>query len=158
MDQLNARINIRPDALQFPLSTVHTRLGMSAVLRLYGVPDDVTGVFVRIFKRDGAHFDIPTNLHTDGTRCAYVIGTCFPDTGATYYEVHATDARGNATSLGRGMVWTRPHSVTGTPIAPGEAVQVAQIPAKSGGMVNVYMVQDEFGSWVYEAETVEGES
>lgn len=148
--QINARIKLNPERLNFPLSMIYARVGHSFVLLVEKVPEDCTDPFVRIFRPDGAYFDIPGNIGEDGC-LFYIIGTCFPFVGNAYYEIHATDASGNPTALGEGMLNIKPFSVSTDPMQPGAPVNVAQIPAAGGGYVQIRMVKDSAGEWVYEA-------
>lgn len=158
MEQTNAIINLAPSRLNFPLAPIYPRRGHSFVFDLRDAPADVTRLFVRIFRPNGAYFDVPANWHEDGRYTAYAIGTCFPDIGCCRYEIHASDYRGNPTALGEGIVTISDFSTTASPAETGEPVQVAQIPARGGGFVNVFMVCDEYGQWVYEAERVEDQT
>jgi len=151
MDQLNALIELNPRRLGAQLVSMTARTGHSMRIALKGVPGDVTGVFLRIFKPNGAYFDFPCNEHPNGAWTVYVIGTAFPDQGDATYEVHATDALGHPTALGMGALSVLPFSVTSTPITPGSTVTVAQVPTSDGSFVQIQMVQDEVGQWVYRA-------
>lgn len=156
MEQINAYIELSPQRLVRPLATAFPRRGHSFVFAFTRAPADVIGLFVRVFRPNGAYFDVPANWHSElRYHSAYAIGTCFPDVGDARYEVHATDARGNPTALGAGALRIADFSTTASPAETGDPVQVAQIPARGGGFVNVLMVKDEHGQWVYEAETME---
>ena len=151
MDQYNAIINCRPSDLSHENERICVRLGHSIRAAVKSVPDDVTDVFLRVFKPDGSYFDFPTNERPNGIHTVYVIGTAFPDVGESRYEVHASDALGNPTAIASGRLKILPFSVSSTPIAPGSTVTVAQIPTVDGAMVQIQMVRDEVGQWVYRA-------
>ena len=150
MDQINAIIHCQPGNLARPTAKLTARQGASFVLGAKNVPDDVTQVYLRIFRPDGAYYDIPGNAHAAG-RTFYAIGTCFPDVGSARWELHATDARGNPTALAFGPLEVLPFSAGGDPVTPGETVTVCQIPTADGAMVQVRMVLDETGHWTYQA-------
>lgn len=156
MEQTNADVRVDVARLNFPLAPLHARAGHSFAVRLKGVPSDVRGVYVRLFRPDGAYYDIRANEHADGSWTAYAVGTCFPSEGASSYEVHADDAHGNPTSLGAGTLDVAPFSASTSPVEPGEAVRVCEIPTKDGALVQVRMVKDESGEWVYEAVLPDG--
>lgn len=158
MNQINATINLDSKRLNVPRVPIHPRLGHSFAVELVNAPDDVLDVFVRIFRPDGSYFDFPANERPNGVWLVYIIGTAFTTVGSSVYEIHATDARGNPTALGFGTVFVEPFSVTTTPIQPGAVITVAQIPTADGAMVQIRMVQDEVGQWVYEALVPGGES
>lgn len=151
MEQYNAIINCRISNLSLDCERANVRRGHSARFAVKCVPDDVTGVFLRIFKTDGSYFDFPCNYHPNGTWTILVIGTAFPDVGTSSYEVHATDADGNATALALGELRILPFSVTSSPVTAGSTVTVAQVPTADGSMVQIQMVLDEAGQWVYRA-------
>jgi len=151
MDQYNAIINCRTRNLGLDAETVTARKGHSIRVAVKSAPDDVTALFVRVFKPNGAYFDFPANMRPSGVWTCQIIGTAFPDEGEARYEVHATDSAGNPTAIATGALHVLPFSVTSTPIAPGATVTVAQIPAADGSMVQIQMVQDEVGQWVYRA-------
>lgn len=151
--QINARIKLNAERLNFPLSMLYPRTGHSFRLLVEKVPSDCTSPFVRVFRPNGSYFDIPGNIGSSGVTF-YIIGTCFPDAGSAKYEIHATDSEGNPTALGEGLLEIKLFSTTTTPVTPGTPVQVAQIPAQGGGVVQIQMVQDSVGEWTYQALTV----
>lgn len=154
MELSNAIVSVSPMRLDIQLARIHARIGHSAIIRIVRVPDDIQRLFLRVFKADHTYFDIPANEHkTPGVWTARVIGTCFPETGEVKYEVHAEDAEGNSTALGEGIVAIAAFSTTTSPVAVGSPVTVAQVPTPSGSMVQVQMVQDENGQWVFQAVT-----
>lgn len=155
MDQLNAIVTCRVARLGRDSETVEVRAGHSARIGIRGAPDDITRVVLRVFRPDGSYHDIPANRHPNGNCTAYVIGTCFPETGTARYEVHALDARGNPTAIAAGRLVVSPFSVSTDPIEPGAEISVAQVPTRDGAMVQIRMVMDELGNWVYQAVTGE---
>ena len=150
-DMVNANVVVNARRLDWPLRAWHARVGHSFSARLHGVPGDVTGVFARVFRVDGSYSDFRANMRPNGEWLLYVIGTAFPSVGSARYELHGTDARGNATALGCGLLDVRGFSVTAEPVEPGAALTVAQIPTADGSFVQIRMVRDTSGEWVYEA-------
>ena len=148
--QMNARIKLNPERLNFPLPMIYARTGHSFRILAEKFPEDCTAPYIRVFRPDGAYFDIPGNIGEDGC-IFYIIGTCFPLVGHASYEIHATDSEGNPTAIGEGKLEIKTFSASSSPLEPGRPVNIAQIPAKGGGFVQVRMVQDETGEWVYEA-------
>lgn len=152
MENVNAVIDLNVRRLNFPLVPLHPCKGRSFTVLLRNVPADVTDVHLRVFNAEGAFYDIRANERRDGTRLAYVIGTCFPAAANVIYEIHATDARGNPAALGWGVCSVGDFSAPADAVEPSAPLQVAKIPAKDGGWVSVCMIKDEFGNWVYEAD------
>lgn len=151
MDRVNAIINCNVMRLDRDAETIHARVGHSLRIAAKGVPSDVTGLFIRLFRPDGAYYDVPGNEHPNGIWTIYAIGTTVPSEGDSRYEIHASDAYGNPAAIARGRMKVLPFSTTGTPAEPGEVMTIAQIPTADGAMVQVRMVKDESGSWVYQA-------
>lgn len=151
MEQTNATVRVDAARLNFPLAPLHARAGHSFRVLLAGVPADVEGVYVRLFRPDGAYYDVRANEHASGAWTAYAVGTCFPAAGQSSYEVHAEDARGNPTALGAGTLDVAPFSASSSPSEPGAPVRVCEIPTKDGALVQIRMVLDDAGEWVYEA-------
>lgn len=145
----NQTIEIRPDRLDVQLAKLHARQLHSFTARLVGLPTDVTGVFIRLFSaQGGGFFDVPVSLRPNGTTgICYLIGTCFPDVGEVRYEVHAFDARGNATALGAGSAAVEPFSSSGTPIEPGVPVVLDRIRDASGNWHTIKAVPDGAGGF-----------
>lgn len=156
MEQTNATVRVDAARLNFPLAPLHARAGHSFRMLLAGVPADVEGVYVRLFRPDGAYYDVRANEHAGGAWTAYAVGTCFPAAGRSSYEVHAEDARGNPTALGAGTLDVAPFSASSSPSEPGAPVRVCEIPTKDGALVQIRMVLDDAGEWVYEAVLPEG--
>jgi hypothetical protein len=150
-DMVNANVVVNAKRLDWPLRAWHARVGHSFSARLHGVPGDVAGVFARVFRVDGSYSDFRANMRPNGEWLVYVIGTAFPAVGSARYELHGTDARGNAAALGCGLLDVRDFSVTAEPVEPGAALTVAQIPTADGSFVQIRMVRDTSGEWVYEA-------
>ena len=55
MDQINAEVDCDVSRLDFPLRAWKARQGHNFVALFRRVPADVTGLFVRVFKGDGAY-------------------------------------------------------------------------------------------------------
>lgn len=149
MNQYNAIIDLNPCRLGYLRSPWSARQHSSFVARMLNAPDDVTDVFVRIFKpNNGGFFDIPATQNGNGDWTARVIGTCFPAVGDGWYEVHGTDADGNPTSLGKGKCKVYPFSIGGNAILPGAPLSVATLPDETGALHQIVAVQlgDE---WTY---------
>lgn len=78
--------------------------------------------------------------------------TCFPSTGESKYEVHATASDDQPAAIGEGRLLVQPFSVTATPAEPGAVQQVAELPTSDGGTVQVVMVYED-GAWKMRAVT-----
>ena len=149
MELYNAIIKLDTERLNFPRPTLHARQLHSFTAIIRDIPDDVTDVILRIYKIDRqAHFDIPVSRRGESAQGeAYIIGTCFPDCGTSYYEIHAYDSRGNATSLGRGGVCIDAFGGTGSPIEPGQSVPIMQITDATGALHTIRAVSDGEGGY-----------
>lgn len=142
-NQVNQVIQLSPERLDRTLATIHARQLHSFVALVVNIPTDVTSVVLRLFKTDRvSHYDIPVNRRPNGTGLAYAIGTCFPDVGASFYEIHAYDARGNMTALGEGEVLIDRFSASGEPLTPGVSRPVMQIADATGALHTIVAVFD----------------
>lgn len=150
MDQINAEIDCDVSRLDFPLRAFKARAGHNFVALFRRVPADVTSLFVRVFKANGAYFDVTAREHPDGRWTVRIPAACFPDEGDFKYEVHATAADDQPAAIGEGRLLVRPFSTTTTPIAVGTVQKVAQLPCQGGGFVQVVMKWDGF-EWMPEA-------
>lgn len=150
MDQTNAIVDCDATRLNFPLRAFRARQGHNFVARFRRVPADATGLFVRVFKADGAYYDVTAHEHADGTWTARIPAACFPAAGESRYEVHATAADGEPCALGEGRLSVAPFSTTTAPVEPGAVQEVAQIPCAGGGFVQVVMKWDGY-EWMPEA-------
>lgn len=150
MDQINALIYCNVDRLDFPLRPLKARQGHNFVALFRRVPADVTGLFVRIFKANGAYFDVTGREHPDGGWTVRIPAACFPSAGDFRYEVHATASDDQPAALGEGALQVLAFSTTTAPIAPGTVQEVAQLPCEGGGFVQVVMKWDGF-EWMPEA-------
>lgn len=150
MDQTNAIIDCDVSRLNFPLRPLHARQGHNFVARFRRVPADVTRLYVRLFKAGGAYYDVTAQEHADGTWTARIPAACFPSTCETEYEVHATAADDEPCAIGRGRLSVGPFSTTAAPAEPGAVQEVARIPCRGGGSVDVVMTWDGY-EWVPEA-------
>lgn len=150
MDQINAEVDCDVSRLDFPLRPFKARAGHSFVALFRRVPADVTGLFVRVFKGNGAYFDVMGHEHPDGGWTVRIPAACFPSTGEFSYEVHAVAADDQPTAIGEGRLLVGPFSTTTAPVAPGTVQEVAQLPCEGGGFVQVVMKYDGF-EWMPEA-------
>ena len=112
---VNANVVVDTRRLDWPLQAWHARVGHSFSARIHGVPGDVTDVFARVFRVDGSYSDIKANMRPNGEWLVYVIGTAFPAVGSARYELHGTDAHGNAAALGCGFLDVRDFSASAEP-------------------------------------------
>lgn len=158
MDQVNAVIDCDVARLNISLRPWFARQGHNFVVDFRRVPADVVKLFVRVFRANGAYFDITANEHQDGRWTARVPAACFGEVGDFSYEVHATAADDQPCAIGEGRISVGPFSTTTTPVEPGEIQEVQQLPCEGGGFVQVMMKWDGF-SWVpcavYNAGVVE---
>ena len=150
MEQKNATIDCCLTRLNFPLRPMYARQGHNFVALLQCVPDDVTKLFVRIFRANGAYFDVTAHEHADGRWTARIPAACFPEAGNFHYEIHATAADDEPAALGEGLLLVQPFTTTTTPVAVGTVQEVAQLPCEGGGFVQVVMKWDGF-EWMPEA-------
>lgn len=150
MDQINAEVDCDVSLLDFPLRPFKARQGHNFVALFRRVPADVTGLFVRVFKVNGAYFDVTGCEHPDGGWTVRIPAACFPDAGESRYEVHAVAADDQPAAIGEGRLQVLPFSTTTTPIAPGAVQEVAQLPCEGGGFVQVVMKWDGY-EWMPEA-------
>ena len=150
MDQINAVVDCDVSRLDFPLRAWKARQGHNFVALFRRVPADVTKLFVRVFKSNDAYFDITAHEHPDGGWTARVPAACFPYEGDFKYEVHSTASDDQPAAIGEGRLLVQPFSTTTTPIAPGTVQEVAQLPCKGGGFVQVLMKWDGH-EWMPEA-------
>ncbi|MBO7686917.1 MAG: hypothetical protein J6V72_11070 [Kiritimatiellae bacterium] len=149
-EQMNAEIDCDVARLDFPLRKWKAKQGHNFVARFRRVPADVSGLFARVFKENGAYFDVTGVESPDGGWTVRIPAACFPTVGDFKYEVHATASDGEPAAIGEGQIAVAPFSVTTTPITPGTVQVVSQIPCEGGGMVQVVMKWDGF-EWVMEA-------
>ena len=150
MEQINAVVDCDVSRLDFPLRPFKARQGHNFVVRFRRVPTDVTELFVRVFKANGAYFDVTAFEHIDGTWTARIPGACFPSEGDFRYEVHATASDNQPTAIGEGVLQVKPFSTTTTPVPVGTVQEVAQLPCEGGGFVQVVMKWDGY-EWMPEA-------
>lgn len=155
---VNAIVKIDTRNLHQPLEPLTPRFASSYNVKFVNAPQDVGGVFVRVFKGDGqSYFDCPATQDGNGDWSAYLIGTCFPAVCRSFYEVHAVDEQGNPTSLGRGNLIVEPFSMGGEPIEAGTVITVATLPDKQGRIHRVVAVNigtAEKPEWTWEVSDV----
>ena len=152
MDQINAEVDCDVSRLDFPLRAWKARQGHNFVALFRRVPADVTGLFVRVFKGNGAYFDVTAHEHPDGGWTVRIPAACFPAELDGKYEVHAYAADDQPTAIGEGRLVVQPFSATaavGT-VPDGETQQVATLPTADGGTVQVVMVYAD-GEWRMQA-------
>lgn len=150
MEQINAIVDCDVARLDAPLRPWKARQGHNFVALFRRVPADVTGLFARVFKANGAYFDITGHEHPDGGWTVRIPAACFPNAGEFRYEVHATAADDQPAAIGEGRLSVASFSTTTTPIEPGTVQEVAQLPCEGGGFVQVVMKWDGF-EWVQAA-------
>lgn len=150
MDQVNAYIDCDVARLNIPLRTFFARVGHNYVARFRRVPADVTRLFVRVFRANGAYYDISANEHMSGEWSARIPAACFGEVGSFRYEVHATAADDEPCAIGEGGIVVGPFTTTTNPDKPGAVQTVAELPCEGGGYVQVVMKWDGY-AWVQEA-------
>lgn len=150
MDQVNAIVDCDVERLNFPLRPFFARAGHNFVARFRRVPADVTALFVRLFRENGAYFDVTAHEHPNGDWTARIPAACLPLKGDYIYEVHATASDDEPAAIGEGRLTVGSFSTTTTPIQPGTVQTVAQLPCEGGGFVQVVMKWDGF-EWMPEA-------
>lgn len=150
MDQTNAIIDCDIARLNIPLRPFYARTGHNFVARFRRVPADVTRLFVRVFRSNGAYYDISAVEHPDGGWSARIGAACFGEAGEFRYEVHATAADDEPCAIGEGRLVVEPFTTTTSPDKVGVVQKVAELPCEGGGVVQVVMKWDGF-AWVQEA-------
>ena len=81
MEQVNATVDCDVSRLDRPLRPFRARQGHCFVALFRHVPADVTEVFVRVFRENGAYFDITAHEHRGGEWTARIPAACFPSAG-----------------------------------------------------------------------------
>ena len=150
MEQINAVIDCDVSRLDFPLRAMKARAGHNFVALIRRAPADVTGLFVRVFRENGAYFDVTAREHLGGEWVARIPAACFPAPVDSKYEIHATASDDQPAAIGEGRLVVAPFSTTTSPIEPGTVQEVAQLPCEGGGFVQVVMKWDGF-EWMPEA-------
>lgn len=150
MEQINAEIDCDVSRLDFPLRPWKARQGHNFVARFRRVPADVTKLFARVFRANGAYFDVTAHEHPDGGWTVRVPAACFPEQGEFKYEVHATAADDEPAAIGEGRLLVQPFTTTTTPLPIGTVQEVAQLPCEGGGYVQVVMKWDGY-EWMQQA-------
>ena len=143
-DQVNAIIDLDVTRLNFPLRPLYARRYKSFVALLRNAPADVQAVKIRLWKagEENFYYDFPCNPKPDGSWLCYIIGTAFPESGASRYEVHATDAKDNPTALGGGEVLVGAFAYTNVPATPGSTVDIETIHDANGNVLILRAVFD----------------
>ena len=108
MDQVNAIVDCDVERLNFPLRPFFARAGHNFVARFRRVPADVTALFVRLFRENGAYFDVTAHEHPNGDWTARIPAACFPLKGDYIYEVHATASDNEPAAIGEGRLTADP--------------------------------------------------
>ncbi len=150
MDQTNAIVDCDVSRLDVPLRPFRARQGHGFVAVLRRVPADVEGVFVRVFRANGAYFDVSAHEHRGGDWVVRIPAACFPSSGDFGYEVHGVAADGQPCAIGEGRLAVQSFSMTTSPVAVGSVQEVAQLPCEGGGFVQVVMKWDGH-EWMPEA-------
>lgn len=150
MEHVNATVNCDVSRLDRPLRPFKARQGHGFVALFRHVPADVEKAYVRVFKENGAYFDVTAHEHRGGEWTARIPAACFPSAGEFKYEVHATAADGQPCAIGEGRLVVDPFSTTTEPVAIGTVQEVAQLPCSGGGFVQVVMKWDGY-EWMPEA-------
>ena len=150
MEQINAVIDCDVSRLDFPLRAMKARAGHNFVALIRRAPADVTGLFVRVFRENGAYFDVSAHEHPGGEWVVRIPAACFPAPVESKYEIHATASDDQPAAIGEGRLVVDPFSTTTTPLPVGTVQEVAQLPCEGGGYVQVVMKWDGF-EWMPEA-------
>lgn len=150
MEQVNAEIECDVSRLNFPRRPWYARQGHGFVARLLRVPADVTKVFARVFRANGAYFDVTGHEHRDGSWTVRIPAACFPEAGDFHYEIHGVSADDEPAAIGEGQLLVQPFSTTTTPLPIGTVQEVCQMPCEGGGYVQVVMKWDGY-EWMQQA-------
>lgn len=151
MDQINAEVDCDVSRLDFPLRAWKARQGHNFVALFRRVPADVMDLFVRVFRANGAYFDVQAHEHQGGEWTVRIPATCFPAVGDFKYEVHATASDDQPAAIGEGRLVVDAFS-SGSAPTEGEVRQVAELPTEDGGTVQVVMVYED-GAWTMRVVT-----
>lgn len=148
MNQVNIRIRLNPQQLNFPLPTMYARQLHSFVAAVENIPDDVTAVYVSVFTPGGTRYDVPVARRPNSAAgVAYLLPTLFPAVGSAKYEVRASDSSGFETALGSGAVDVAAFSTPMTPTPPDVPVLIQQIPDAQGRLHSIRAVPDGEGGY-----------
>ena len=150
MEMYNAIIDIDVERLNLPRRPIFVRQSHAHALKLRGVPADVTNVYVRLFRANGAYFDVAAHEHPDGTYSVRIPSGTLPDVGEFPYEVHARDRMNDSVALGEGTLHVQSFTTTTNPDKPVEPQVVTEMPCEGGGVVQVVQVWDGY-DWVQKA-------
>ncbi len=149
--RVNAFVDVDPCRLDAPLRAFEARQGHSFAALLRRVPADVSKVFCRVFRENGAYFDITALDQRGGDWRVTIPAACFPTVGTFKYELHATALTdGDPVALGEGRLTVATFSTTTNPEAVGTVQPVAEIPCEGGGKVQIVMKWDGY-EWMPEA-------
>lgn len=157
----NATIVLDIKNLCRPLATLQARFACAFTAEILKVPQGVDDVFVRVFRAGtDAYFDCPATPDSNGDYTCYMLGTCFPTVGKSYYEIHGKDEQGNDTALGGGKVEVAPFSVNGERLEQGYTITVARIPDTEGKYhavraVNIGTAEKPDWAWQIDAAVIE---
>ena len=151
----NAIIHVNVARLNWPLDTLNARKLAAFRARIVNVPDDMSGVFLRIIATDGSFKDYAAVRlpHLSAWRVT-VPAAAFDAVGRFDYELHAESDDGEPVALGRGVCDVRPFTAGGIAPRANEPFVCAKMPTKNGGWVNCWATMDETGEYTYEFERV----
>ena len=106
MMQVNLIVEINPQRLNRPLHTMYAHSASSFAVAVSGIPEDCAAPVLRLYyPASGDSVDHPIS---QGPECAIVRipPSAFPSGAApSHYAIYATDAAGNSTFLGSGLVY-----------------------------------------------------
>lgn len=155
METLNAIIKVNIARLNWPTDTLNVRRLAAFRARIVGVPDDMSGVFLRLFAHDGSFNDYAAvRLPSIGAWRINVPAAAFMEVGRFDYEIHAENDEGEPVALGRGVCDVRTFTAGGIAPAANVPFVCAKMPVKGGGWVNCWATMDETGEYTYEFEKV----
>jgi len=148
MNQVNAIVRVNVSRLNWPLQPFHARQFQSFRVKVVNVPGDVSSLRLRVFKPSGGFFELPGNVHVDGSWTIYAIGTCFPEVGSAGYELRAEDSRGNPTALGSGTLDIGSFSANAAASSTaGNTVVIDTVKDAAGASHTIKAVQNDDGEW-----------
>ena len=99
-------IELKPDRLNFPLTTLNVGKLSSAVLTVGGdIPDDAAAIVVKVEYAEGEYYIAAGSRQPDGTFRVYLAPGYFPaESNSLKYHVYVTDQLDNPRWMGAGIL------------------------------------------------------
>lgn len=151
-EQVNLIIDADVARLDAKLPPIRARVGASFVVQVRNVPGDCANVVVRVSTDGGEGFyDFPATCNANGDWTCRILGMAFRMVSVTeWYEVRATDADGNATAIGRGVVLVGPWSAGTAQTLDARKRYVMTLTDELGGQHAIWAVRNDLGEWTFQ--------